>query len=67
MNTRPPFEDEARRREFLRRFNQIHGVNMPDDVITRRPQIELVDLRDENILQQFLAVLDWAVEEIRKS
>jgi hypothetical protein len=65
MKTRPPFDDEAHRRELRKRMNEVPGIAIPEDAITLRPRIELTDLKREGALEQFLAVLDWAVETIR--
>jgi hypothetical protein len=65
MRSRPPFDDEARRSELLRRLNEIPDIALPEDSITRRPSIPLSALQDEPVLEQFLAVLDWVVQEIK--
>jgi hypothetical protein len=64
---RPPFDAESKRKELLDRLNQIPGLNIPTDAITRRPNIFLSALKDENALKQFLETLDWVVQEIKKS
>ena len=63
----PPFGDEDKRLELLRRFNAIPGVSIPADAIARYPSIPLSLLTDEAALKQFLEVLDWAVDEIKAS
>jgi hypothetical protein len=65
MQSRPPFDDETRRLELLRRLNGIPGVALPEDSITRRPGIPLSTLQDEAVLAQFLTVLEWVVREIK--
>lgn len=35
----PPFTEEERRREFVWRLNQIAGVAIPDDAVTKRPAL----------------------------
>jgi hypothetical protein len=37
LKARPPFDDEQTRLELLRRMNEIAGVSLGPDVITRRP------------------------------
>ena len=64
MRTRPPFDDEEKRLELLRRLNEVPGISLPADAITRRPSIPLGKLSDEDALSQFLAVFDWYVEEV---
>ena len=62
---KPPFDSEDKRRQLLAKLNAIEGISLPKDAITRRPSIALGTLRDESVLQQFLQVFDWVVEEIR--
>ncbi|HEX2948698.1 MAG TPA: hypothetical protein VHV83_03880 [Armatimonadota bacterium] len=64
MKSRPPFMDEAKRRELLQRLNAIPGIMLPDDSITRRPNISLSAFVDPKVLFQFFAVLDWFLGEI---
>jgi hypothetical protein len=64
--TRPPFDDLDLRREFLRRLNEVPGVSLPEDAITRRPRIPFaVFAGDAEALSAFLAVLDWFCETVR--
>jgi hypothetical protein len=65
--TRPPFDDHELRREFLRRLNEVPGVSIPDDAITRRPRIPYASLGDNAALQAFLGALDWFCETVRKA
>jgi hypothetical protein len=64
---KPPFGEEAKREELLRRLNMIQGINIPADKITKRPSIQLSLMKDDVIMKQFLETLDWVVEEIRAS
>ena len=61
----PPFDKREPRLEFLRRCNEIRGVHLPEEAIDKRPSIPLSVLTNEEALEQFLSVLEWAVEEIR--
>ena len=47
--------------------NAIQGVSILRDGINRRPRIRLELLKDEALLDQFLAVIKWMVEEIKKA
>jgi hypothetical protein len=67
MASKPPFADEAKRLELLDRFNQIPGLNLPQDGIHRRPSFPLALLKDEPALNQFLEVLDWMIALIRET
>ncbi len=60
----PPFDNEAKRLEFVERLNAIPNVNISSDAINLLPSIELSKLRDEMSLQQFLETLEWAKKEI---
>ena len=59
----PPFDDLDQRRELLRRFNELPGVELPPDSITRRPRIPLSQLAaDPNFAAGFEGVLDWFLD-----
>jgi len=62
---KPPFDDEAKRRELLRRFNTIPGVSLPPDSIDRRPSIPLKALASEDALKGLFAVMEWYLSEVR--
>lgn len=64
LKSRPPFDDESVRVELLRRLNEIAGVSISDDAITRRPRIDLTTLTSPDALHRFLEVLDWLVAKI---
>ena len=58
--TRPPFDSPDVRLEFLARLNQIPGVQLPEDAITRRPRIQLSVLAaDPAAIEGLINVLDW--------
>ena len=63
----PPFNDQAHRDELRHRLNEIPGVNIPVDRLSKRPSIPLQSLRDETALRQFLAAFDWYIETVRKT
>ncbi|MGD9614799.1 MAG: hypothetical protein AB7H90_12865 [Alphaproteobacteria bacterium] len=60
-----PLRDEEKRRELLRRLNEIEGINLSADAITRRPTMPLTSLSDERRLGQFFEVMRWLVAELR--
>jgi hypothetical protein len=64
MQRRPLFDDEGKRRELLRRLNEIPGIDLPDDAIARRPSIPLSILDKPQVLEKFLETLDWFTEEV---
>ncbi len=67
MQAAPPFDDEARRLELRRRLNEIPGVHIREDAVSRYPSIPLAALKEESALRQFLAAFDWAVQVIKAS
>ena len=66
IKVKPPFADEALRMEFLRRLNEIPGVNLPPDAINRRPSLVLNTLSNPDALRKFFEALDWAVAQVKK-
>ncbi|MDP9440121.1 MAG: hypothetical protein M3P49_15505 [Actinomycetota bacterium] len=62
-----PFDDEGMRRELLRRLNEIEGIAIPEDKITKRPSIPFSTLRNGNALERFLEVFDWYVGQVEAS
>jgi hypothetical protein len=65
LKTKPPFDDEIKRKEILNKLNQIPDVNIPEDAITRRPNIPLSTFKDDTKLKQFKEVLNSMIKEIR--
>jgi hypothetical protein len=62
----PPFESMDRRRELLARLNDIPGVQIGEDAITRRPSIPLaLFASDPDALAAFKAALDWFCDVAR--
>lgn len=67
LKYRPVFDRVSERKELLNKLNAIEGVSISEDGIDRRPSIKLVDLAVGDRLEQFLAVFDWVVSEIKKT
>lgn len=65
LKFKPAFAEDSVRLELLRKLNAIPGVALPEDAITRLPSLRLSLLANEDILAQFLAVMDWVVKRIR--
>jgi hypothetical protein len=63
--TRPPFDAEEMRLELIDRLNQIPGVSIPADAITRRPSIPFSTLATEQGTERFLEVFDWFLREVQ--
>ena len=64
---KPPFDDQAKRRELLRRLNEIDGVRLPADALSERPSIPLQVLSDDARRTKLLQVMEWFVAEVRKA
>ena len=65
MKNQPPFADERKRLDLLRRLTGILDVTIPEKAIDKYPSIPLTAIGSGDSLAQFLGVLDWIVEEIR--
>jgi hypothetical protein len=65
MVTKPPFSEESKRSELLRRLNGIPDVAIPYKATDKYPSIPLSTLNSEIALKQFLEVLDWFVQEVK--
>lgn len=64
---RSPFDIEEKRLEILNRLNQIPGVKLPPNVISRRPSIPLTVFSSEESLKQFFEIFDWFINEVEKA
>lgn len=64
LRKKPPFDDENKRQELLRKLNQIDGINLPSDSIDRRPSFSLSVLTDDEAFEQFKKIINWAIEEV---
>lgn len=62
MLRRPPFDREAMRRVLLDKLNTIPGVDIPPEMLTKRPSIALAVLTQPGALEQFTGALEWAFE-----
>lgn len=60
-----PFATDAGRLAVLQRLNAIPGLTLAANTITRRPSIPLQTLAEPSRIQQFLAVFDWMISEIK--
>ncbi len=61
---RPPFGEEAKRRELLRGLSAIR-LPIPQDALNRRPGFGLSLLREPSSLAKFLEAFDWVLSEIK--
>lgn len=66
MKRRPFFDEIENRRELMKRLNQIAGVALTDDDLTKRPAIPLsVFASGPSGTEKLLSVLNWAVDRYR--
>ena len=66
LMARPPFDDESTRVQLLEKLNEIPGVNLPRDGISRRPSFPIEVLYDPANRDRFKAVIEWGLEEARR-
>lgn len=67
MYQRPPFDQEEKRLDLRARLNQLPGVTIALESITKRPSINLSVLRPKAHLEQFLQIFDWVLQEIKSA
>jgi hypothetical protein len=65
IKRRPPFDNPELREQLRQRLDAIPDVDMPEDVLDRRPSIPLSVLTSEQALTQVLAAFDWAFAQSR--
>ena len=59
MTRWPPFDQDVLRLEYLRRLNEIEGLNLPEDVISKKPSAQLALLRGASNRQKLFDALEW--------
>ena len=60
------FKPEAKRLELLNKLNDIEGVSIPKEAITRYPSIALEKLSNKSILNKFCEIYEWFIEEAKQ-
>lgn len=63
---KPPFNQEERQMELIRRFNKIPGINIPLTKILKRPSFDCSLLIEENSFRQYINIYEDMLDEIRK-
>ena len=66
LRWKPALKDEAKRMDLRERLNGVAGFSIAESQITRRPSIRLSTLAQGSALSDFLAVMDWLANEIKK-
>jgi hypothetical protein len=64
LSRKPPFDDEARRRELLERLNRVPGVRLPPDSHNRAPSFPFAVLANDASWAAFESVLRWYLVQI---
>ena len=54
------------RQEFLKRLNEIRGINLPPQSVDKRRSFPVKVLAEGTALGDFLAVLDWAIAQTER-
>jgi hypothetical protein len=67
LTNEPPFDDEQKRLELLRRLNQIPGVSLGRDSIVRRPSVPLETLFTPGAVAKLCAAMEWVIEEASRA
>lgn len=65
LKDKPPFMQEEKRLEFLRRLNEIPGLNLLPDVIENDLVIPLACLVEATALNRFQQAIEWAMNEVK--
>jgi hypothetical protein len=65
LKNKPQFYEDSKRLQLLKHLNEIAGVHIPHDGITKRPSIALDVLAAPGAIESFLRTLEWVLEAIR--
>ena len=65
MKNYPPYEQEEKRYEFVKKINTICGNQIPEDNLTGRPSFNLDWLKNEANYNLFIRIIDEFLETIR--
>jgi hypothetical protein len=66
LSKRPTSDDENNRLELLRRINEIQGVDIPIDAISKYPSFHLSLLESGTAFAKFMETLNWFDEKIQQ-
>ncbi|WP_440950752.1 DUF262 domain-containing protein [Methanosphaerula subterraneus] len=67
LQNRPPFNALEKRKELLDRLNAIPGIAIPEDSLIYRPALPLRAFLPAKIREEFFAVLDWVISEVKEN
>jgi hypothetical protein len=63
---RPPFDDRSLRDELRLRLNEIPAVSISEEMLERRPSIDLFTMRSAEALKAFTEAMDWAFAQAKR-
>lgn len=66
LKDKPPFNDLAKRKDLMRRLNDIDGVNVTANKIDKRPSIDIKLFSKNEKRDAFVAIIAWMIKEIKK-
>lgn len=61
-----PFHTEEQKKKLLQKFNMIHGVEIPDNAISRRPSLDCKLFLDKANFEKFLQIYFEILAEIKQ-
>lgn len=64
---KPPFDSIEKRKEILKKLNEINGVSIPENKIDKRPSIDIKLLKDKSEYEKFIKIYDWFFDELNKN
>lgn len=67
LRNSPVFYERNRRLDALERLNRVGHFALPETVVDLRPSVPLTVLADDRACTQFLQVLDWFEDTVRRS
>lgn len=62
---KPPFDNEAVRRNMLAKINEIPSVHFDDDVLTKRARIPFDKLVNPVAIEKLKAAVAWLIEQVK--
>ena len=65
LKDRPPFDRLDLRQELRSRLNQIEGIEIAEDRLTRRPSFKVAVLEDESRRAEVISVLEFFMERVQ--
>jgi hypothetical protein len=67
LKTKPPFNDESKRRELLQKTNIAFGKPLASamDKIDKRPSYRINELNQPKVMEAFFEVVKWYIDTVR--